>query len=116
MLSATDQRTLWATADKLRTNMDASEYKHVVLGLIFLKYVSDAFTSHREKLKARFADEDDEYFLSDPSLLESELEERDYYTAENVFWVPEDARWECSAGQRAPAQHRRAHRRRAGRD
>lgn len=64
MLSADNKRTLWATADKLRTNIDAAEYKHIVLGLIFLKYVSDAFTSHREKLKKRFADESDEYFLS----------------------------------------------------
>ena len=94
MLSATDKRTLWATADKLRANMDAAEYKHIVLGLIFLKYVSDAFTSQRDKLKTKFADPNDEFFLDDAALLESELEERDYYTAENVFWVPEVARWQ----------------------
>ena len=94
MLSTTDKRTLWATADKLRANMDAAEYKHIVLGLIFLKYVSDAFTSHRDSLKTRFANANDEYFLEDASQLEAELEERDYYTAENVFWVPEVARWE----------------------
>ncbi len=94
MLSANDKRTLWATADKLRANMDAAEYKHIVLGLIFLKYVSDAFSSHRDNLRKRFANANDEYFLEDAALIEAELEERDYYTAENVFWVPEVARWE----------------------
>jgi type I restriction enzyme M protein len=103
MLSSSDKRTLWAAADKLRTNMDAAEYKHIVLGLIFLKYVSDAFTGHRATLKKRFADPDDEFFLDNRSLVESELEERDYYTAENVFWVPEAARWEhLQANARQP--------------
>ncbi|MDQ3815421.1 MAG: type I restriction-modification system subunit M, partial [Armatimonadota bacterium] len=94
MLSANDKRTLWAAADKLRVNMDAAEYKHIVLGLIFLKYVSDAFTGHRAELRRRFADPDDEYFLDDFGLIEDELEDRDYYTAANMFWVPEAARWE----------------------
>jgi len=94
MLSANDKRTLWATADKLRTNMDAAEYKHIVLGLVFLKYVSDAFTGQRDKLRRWFADENHEFFLGDESLVESELEERDYYVADNVFWVPEAARWD----------------------
>jgi len=69
---------LWATADKLRGNMDAAEYKHVVLGLIFLKYISDAFM---EKFTALEADE-----LADP-------EDKDEYLAENIFWVPPVARW-----------------------
>lgn len=96
MLSAQDKRSLWAAADKLRTNMDAAEYKHLVLGLIFLKYVSDAFALRRAELRRRFADSSDEYFLENASLedIESELEDRDYYTADNVFWVPESARWE----------------------
>ena len=89
------KKTLWATADKLRANMDAAEYKHLVLGLIFLKYVSDTFAARRTELTRRFADPADEYFLDDAELIASELEERDYYTAVNVFWVPESARWEA---------------------
>ena len=94
MLSSSDKRTLWATADKLRTNMDAAEYKHIVLGLIFLKYVSDAFSAHRAELTRRFADADDEFFVGEGGDMQAELEDRDYYTAANVFWVPEAARWE----------------------
>ncbi len=91
------KKTLWATADKLRANMDAAEYKHLVLGLIFLKYVSDTFAARRDELTRRFADEADEYFLydCDAELLAEELEDRDYYKEVNVFWVPESARWEA---------------------
>ncbi len=90
------QKTLWATADKLRANMDAAEYKHLVLGLIFVKYVSDTFAARRSELARRFADQADDYFLpdADAALLAAELEDRDYYTEVNVFWVPETARWE----------------------
>jgi type I restriction enzyme M protein len=73
---------LWLTADKLRNNMDAAEYKHVVLGLIFLKYISDSFEEHRAKLLAGQGD----YAGANP-------EDPDEYKAENVFWVPSDARW-----------------------
>ncbi len=73
---------LWLAADKLRNNMDAAEYKHVVLGLIFLKYISDTFEEHRAKLLAGEGD----YEGADP-------EDLDEYKAENVFWVPADARW-----------------------
>ena len=73
---------LWLTADKLRNNMDAAEYKHVVLGLIFLKYISDTFEEHRAKLLAGLGD----YEGANP-------EDPDEYKAENVFWVPADARW-----------------------
>nr|WP_176024256.1 class I SAM-dependent DNA methyltransferase [Brucella pseudintermedia] len=73
---------LWAMADKLRSNMDAAEYKHVVLGLIFLKFISDKFNAKYEDLKAR-----QETDFTDP-------EERDEYVAENVFWVPKGARWQ----------------------
>jgi len=69
---------LWAAADKLRGNMDAAEYKHVVLGLIFLKYISDAFM---EKFTALQADK-----LADP-------EDMDEYLADNIFWVPPESRW-----------------------
>ena len=88
------KKTLWATADKLRANMDAAEYKHLVLGLIFVKYISDTFAARRTELARRFADPADDYHLDDPDLLTDELEDRDYYTAVNVFWVPESARWE----------------------
>ena len=91
------KKTLWATADKLRANMDAAEYKHLVLGLIFLKYISDTFAARRAELTRRFADPADEYFLHDcdAELLAEELEDRDYYREVNVFWVPEAARWEA---------------------
>lgn len=90
------KRTLWASADKLRANMDAAEYKHIVLGLIFIKYVSDTFLARRTELERRFTDESDDYYLhdSDDEFLAEELEERDYYREVNVFWVPEGARWE----------------------
>lgn len=87
---------LWNAADKLRSNIDAAEYKHVVLGLIFLKYVSDAFIERREELQLSFKDPDNDYFLGvdDAELVEEELEIRDYYTEKNIFWVPALARWE----------------------
>lgn len=92
----TFKKTLWATADKLRANMDAAEYKHLVLGLIFVKYISDTFAARRAELVTRFADPADEYHFADatPDDLAAELEQRDYYRAANVFWVPEAARWE----------------------
>ena len=73
------EEKLWQTADKLRGHMDASEYKHVVLGLIFLKYISDAFEEiHAEIAKEKGADPED----------------RDEYISRNIFWVPKEARWE----------------------
>ena len=85
------ERTLWATADKLRANMDAAEYKHIVLGLIFLKYISDTFAARRAELTRRFADANDDYYLhhADEQLLAEELEDRDYYREVNAFWVHE---------------------------
>ena len=90
------KKTLWATADKLRANMDAAEYKHVVLGLIFLKFISDNFSAKRQELTSRFHDKTDEYYLENTNDEEiaKELEDRNYYVASNVFWVPEGARWE----------------------
>jgi type I restriction enzyme M protein len=73
---------LWLAADKLRNNMDAAEYKHVVLGLIFLKYISDSFDEHHAKLVAGAGD----YEGANP-------EDKDEYLAANVFWVPKEARW-----------------------
>lgn len=95
------KKTLWATADKLRANMDAAEYKHLVLGLIFVKYISDTFAARRAEVLARLADPEDEYFYGDanPEDLAAEADDRDYYTAVNVFWVPEAARWETLRAQ-----------------
>lgn len=71
------EETLWKAADKLRGSMDASEYKHVVLGLVFLKYISDKFeTKFNELVKEEAGFEED----------------RDEYLAENIFWVPKQAR------------------------
>src|SRR5947208_5923508 len=73
---------LWKTADKLRSNMDAAEYKHVVLGLLFLKYISDAFIEVHEQL------------MRDPT---SDTEDVDEYVSRRVFWVPKEARWDYLA-------------------
>ena len=91
------KKTLWATADKLRANMDAAEYKHLVLGLIFVKYISDTFAAHRAELTTRLTNPADDYYFADGSTddLAAELEDRDYYKEVNVFWVPEAARWEA---------------------
>ncbi len=91
------KKTLWATADKLRANMDAAEYKHLVLGLIFVKYISDTFQGKHAELMLRLADPEDDYFYgeADPADIAAELEDRDYYREANVFWVPEAARWEA---------------------
>jgi type I restriction enzyme M protein len=94
------KKTLWATADKLRANMDAAEYKHLVLGLIFLKYISDTFTARQLDVAARLTDPADDFYFADaaPEDIAVELEDRDYYKAANVFWVPESARWEALRG------------------
>lgn len=76
------EKQLWKAADKLRKNIDAAEYKHIVMGLIFLKYISDAFEEHHEKLLKGEGD----YAGADP-------EDRDEYKAENIFFVPPFARW-----------------------
>ena len=70
--------------------LDAAVYEHVVLGLIFLKYVSDAFKERSAALEAAFRDPQHDYYLGDDAadLIQEELEARDYYTEKNVFWVP----------------------------
>lgn len=89
------EQTLWDTANKLRGNLEAGEYKHVVLGLVFLKYVSDAFTERRAWLEAATADPDNaEYYIADPTRRSAIVDERGEYAADNVFWVPETARWD----------------------
>ena len=89
------KETLWKSADKLRSQMDAAEYKHIVLGLIFLKYISDTFDIQKNNIKKMVSDPKSDLFISeDPKVYEKELEDRDYYTKDNVFWVPQKARWE----------------------
>ena len=88
------EATLWEAADKLRGNLEAAEYKHVVLGLVFLKYVSDAFAERRSALEAVVADPESPEFVKNEERRAKILESRDEYTAENVFWVPPEARWE----------------------
>ena len=73
---------LWLAADKLRSNMDAAEYKHVVLGLIFLKYISDSFEEHHTKLVG-----------AEGEYAGANTEDPDEYRAETIFWVPPAARW-----------------------
>ncbi len=83
------KKTLWATADKLRTNMGAAEYKHLVLSLIFVKYISDTFAARRADLVTQLTNPTDDYFCHEaqPGDIEAELEDRDYYTEVNAFWV-----------------------------
>lgn len=78
----TIEKQLWKAADKLRKNIDAAEYKHIVLGLFFLKYISDAFEDHHAKLEKG----EGEFSGADP-------EDRDEYKAENIFFVPPSSRW-----------------------
>ncbi len=95
-------KKLWTAADKLRSNLDAAVYKHAVLGLIFLKYISDSFAQRQAEIAAMIQDPENDFFM-DPASYEkpakykeairAELEERDYYIEKNVFWVPALARW-----------------------
>ncbi|TEU30454.1 type I restriction-modification system subunit M [Alkanindiges illinoisensis] len=95
---------LWKAADKLRSSLDAANYKHIVLGLIFLKYVSDAFDERQSELKTLFTQKDDndiyymprDHYHSEEEYqqaINDELEILDYYQEKNVFWVPKAARW-----------------------
>ncbi|UTW49406.1 class I SAM-dependent DNA methyltransferase [Bacterioplanoides sp. SCSIO 12839] len=104
------EKKLWTAADKLRSTLDAAQYKHAVLGIIFLKYVSDAFDIRRQELETQFRNPDHEYFMDPEDVLPGEeggaeseayqldinyeLEQRDYYLETNTFWVPAQARWQ----------------------
>ena len=99
------EKKLWTSANKLLPSLDASQYKHVMLGLVFLKYVSDAFDLRREELKAQLQDPKQDYYLDPEDFagadsyeykqeIEAELEVRDYYLETNTFWVPTQARWQ----------------------
>uniref|UniRef100_UPI00037650AD class I SAM-dependent DNA methyltransferase n=1 Tax=Salinispora vitiensis TaxID=999544 RepID=UPI00037650AD len=81
------QDILWKAADKLRGSMDAAQYKEFVLGLVFLKYVSDAFAERRAEIKGSLSDIPENRHAQF-------LDDRDEYTSANVFWVPETARWD----------------------
>ncbi|ELV7515508.1 type I restriction-modification system subunit M [Photobacterium damselae] len=93
---------LWTAAEKLRSTLDAAQYKHAVLGLIFVKYVSDAFKLRQEEIKADLANPEHEYYLDPADFSEeelaqeiaNELEVRDFYTEKNVFWLPTESRWQ----------------------
>ncbi len=94
---------LWTAANKLIGSLDAATYKHAVLGLIFIKYVSDAFKVRRLELEEQFKTSAHEYYLNPDDFasseeyeaeIQEELEVRDYYTEKNIFWVPEVARWD----------------------
>jgi len=104
------EKKLWTSANKLLPSLDASQYKHVMLGLVFLKYVSDSFGIRRDELVASFNDENRDYYVDPDDFggadsqeysdeIAAELEERDYYTEANVFWVPKQARWEFLQNQ-----------------
>jgi type I restriction enzyme M protein len=88
------EETLWQAADKMRGHMDPSEYKHVVLGLIFLKYISDAFEERHKWLIAETANpKNQEFFVAEKQARYRTVEDRDEYASENIFWVPPPARW-----------------------
>ena len=90
------KEVLWESAEELRSQMDAAEYKHIVLGLIFMKYISDIFLVYRIKLRDLITDPNAKDFFvgNDPDIIEETLNEKDFYTSENIFWVPKEAQWE----------------------
>jgi type I restriction enzyme M protein len=87
-------KELWEACDRLRGSVESAEYKHLVLGLVFLKYISDSFERRRAELEAATADSENELFTEDAEERAEILEDRDEYVAENVFWVPASARWD----------------------
>lgn len=96
------EKKLWTAANKLLPSLDAAVYKHIALGLLFIKYVSDAFEERQIELKTQFQDASHDYYMNPDDYagtyeadLAAELEVRDYYTERNVFWVPVEARWQA---------------------
>src|SRR3989344_802612 len=89
------EKELWAAADKLRGNIDVSEYKNIVLGLLFLKYISDAFYKRREELETFTRDaKNEDFYVKDNKARAQILETKDFYKSARVFYVPEKSRWE----------------------
>lgn len=98
------EEKLWQAADKMRGHMDPAEYKHVVLGLIFLKYISDAFEERHSQLKLLTAEPSSEYYVSEELARYDVIEDRDEYISDNIFWVPKEARWpHLQANAKQPA-------------
>lgn len=87
------EEKLWQAADKMRGHMDPAEYKHVVLGLIFLKYISDAFEERHKQLEIWTAEPSSEYYVAEEQARYGVIEDKDEYLAENIFFVPKEARW-----------------------
>lgn len=89
------ERQLWEAADKLRGNIDASDYKHVVLGLLFLKYVSDSFYQRREELEQKTADpKEKEFYIPNEADRKVIIDDKDQYKSAGVFFIPKKARWD----------------------
>lgn len=89
------EKELWAAADKLRGNIDVSEYKNIVLGLLFLKYISDAFYKRRAELEAFTRDpKNEDFYVKDEKARAQIIETKDFYKSAGVFYVPENSRWE----------------------
>jgi type I restriction enzyme M protein len=86
-------KELFEACDRLRGSVESAEYKHLVLGLLFLKYISDAFERHRKRLDEATRDPESDLYTTDEEQRSELLEDRDEYLAVNVFWVPEEARW-----------------------
>ncbi len=87
------ETTLWEAANRLRGHLDAADYKHVVLGLIFLKYLSDAFDEKRRRLEEEISNPSSQWFVEEERARYEVLEDKDEYLSENVFYVPPQARW-----------------------
>jgi type I restriction enzyme M protein len=88
------EKQLWAAADRLRGNVDVSQYKHIVLGLIFLKYISDSFYHRRKKLKGLMEDKNSKYYIQNAFYREKELENKDFYKSKGIFYIPQKAQWD----------------------
>jgi len=91
------EKKLWTSANKLLPALDAALYKHVVLGMVFVKYVSDSFKTRQDELRIAFTTKDNEYYLGDDApenFINEELENRDYYIEKNIFWIPQASRWD----------------------
>jgi type I restriction enzyme M protein len=93
------EQRLWDAADALRGNQEPSEYKHVVLGLVFLKYISDRFEERRRAIEASLSDPESDDYIPNEKRRVQFIEDRDEYTSHNVFWVPTEARWEHIQGR-----------------
>ena len=90
------KQTLWNSANSLRGQMDPGEYKHIVLGLIFLKYISDAFNNQKQRIIESLTNPNSDFFISEnlEDIDETIINDRDFYKKDSVFWVPENSRWE----------------------